>query len=149
MWPDGKTKLKLYGQGSFVFLKRFAYCGIVRKTWIVSMTFLRSKRLVLWSCSRTSWTCSGILCGFTFLTMRQHCRTWSMDRHPSPKETSLLAQRGAKNSVCRFAHVDSKSNPVDGPSWGRLDGPWKVKSLAFPGSLLRALRLELGGREGS
>ena len=48
-----------------------------------------------------------------------------------------------------FDRVDSKSNPVDGLSRGRLDGPWKVESLAFPGSLLRALRLELGGREGS
>ena len=43
--------------------------------------------------------------------------------------------------------VDSKSNPVDGFSRGRLDGPWKVDSLAFPGSLLRALRQELGGSE--
>ena len=31
----------------------------------------------------------------------------------------------------------------------RLDGPGKVESLAFPGSLLRALRQKLGGREGS
>ena len=45
--------------------------------------------------------------------------------------------------------MDSKSNPVDGLSRGRLDGPWKVESLALPGSLLRALLLELGGREGS
>ena len=50
--------------------------------------FLRSKRKVLWSCSRTSRTCSGVLCGFTFLTMRLHYQTWSMDRHPSSKETS-------------------------------------------------------------
>ena len=48
-----------------------------------------------------------------------------------------------------FDRVDSKSKPVDGLSWGRLDGPWKVESIVFPGSLLRALRLELGGREGS
>ena len=48
-----------------------------------------------------------------------------------------------------FDRVDTKSNPVDGLSRGRLDGPWNVKSLAFPGSLLRALRQELGGREGS
>ena len=32
---------------------------------------------------------------------------------------------------------------------GQLDGPEKVESLAFPGSLLRALRPELGRREGS
>ena len=43
-----------------------------------------------------------------------------------------------------FDRVDSKSNPVDGLSRGRLDGPWKVESLAFPGSLFRALRLEEG-----
>ena len=36
-----------------------------------------------------------------------------------------------------------------GLSWGQLDGPEKVESLAFPGSLLRALRPELGRREGS
>ena len=48
-----------------------------------------------------------------------------------------------------FDRVDSKSIIVDGISRGRLDGPWKVESLAFPGSLLRALRQELGGREGS
>ena len=35
-----------------------------------------------------------------------------------------------------------------GLSRGHLDGPGKVESLAFPGSLLRALRQELG-REGS
>ena len=34
-------------------------------------------------------------------------------------------------------------------SRGQLDEPEKVKSLAFPGSLLRALRPELGRREGS
>ena len=49
----------------------------------------------------------------------------------------------------RFDRVDSKSNPADGLSRGRLDGLWKVESLAFLGSLLRALRQELGGREGS
>ena len=38
---------------------------------------------------------------------------------------------------------------VVGLSRGQLDGPWRVESLAFPGSLLRALRQELGGREGS
>ena len=48
-----------------------------------------------------------------------------------------------------FDRVDSKSNPVDGLSRGQLDGPWKVESLAFLGSLLRALRQELGRREGS
>ena len=48
-----------------------------------------------------------------------------------------------------FDRVDSKSNPVDGLSRRRLDGPWKVESLAFPGSLLRAQRQGLGGREGS
>ena len=31
-----------------------------------------------------------------------------------------------------FDRVDSKSNLVDGLSRGRLDGPWKVESLAFP-----------------
>ena len=36
-----------------------------------------------------------------------------------------------------------------GLSRGQLDGPEKVDSLAFPGSLLRALRLELGRREGT
>ena len=36
-----------------------------------------------------------------------------------------------------------------GLSRGQLDGPEKVESLAFPGSLLRALRPELGRREGS
>ena len=45
-----------------------------------------------------------------------------------------------------FDRVDSKSNPVDGLSRGQLDGPWKVESLAFPESLLRALRQELGWR---
>ena len=34
-------------------------------------------------------------------------------------------------------------------SRGQLDEPEKVKSLAFPGSLLRALRPEFGRREGS
>ena len=48
-----------------------------------------------------------------------------------------------------FDRVHSKSNPVDGLSRGQLDGPWKVESLAFPGSLLRALRQELGRRESS
>ena len=48
-----------------------------------------------------------------------------------------------------FDRVDSKSNPVDRLFQGQLDGPWKVESLAFPGSLLRALRQELGQREGS
>ena len=48
-----------------------------------------------------------------------------------------------------FDSVDSKSNPVDGLSRGRLDGPWKVESLAFPVSLPRALRQELAGKEGS
>ena len=48
-----------------------------------------------------------------------------------------------------FDREDTKSNPVDGLSRGRLDGPWSVESSAFPGSLLRALRQELGGREGS
>ena len=48
-----------------------------------------------------------------------------------------------------FDRVDTKSNPVDGLSRGRLDGPWKLESLAFPESLLRALRQVLGGREGS
>ena len=37
----------------------------------------------------------------------------------------------------RFDRVDSKSNPGDGLSQG-----WKVESLAFPGSLLQALRSE-------
>ena len=36
-----------------------------------------------------------------------------------------------------------------GLSRGQLDGPEKVESLAFSGSLLRALRPELGRREGS
>ena len=41
-----------------------------------------------------------------------------------------------------FDRVDSSSNPVDGLSRGRLAGPWRVVSrLAFPGSLLPALRL--------
>ena len=48
-----------------------------------------------------------------------------------------------------FDRVDSKSNPVDGLSRGQLDGPWKVESLAFPEFFLRALRQELGWREGS
>ena len=48
-----------------------------------------------------------------------------------------------------FDRVDSKSNPVDGLSRGRLDVPGKVESLALQGSLLRALRPELGRREGS
>ena len=48
-----------------------------------------------------------------------------------------------------FDPVDSKSTPVEGLSRGRLDGPWNVESLALPDSLLRALRPELGLREGS
>ena len=48
-----------------------------------------------------------------------------------------------------FDRVESKSTPVDGLYRRRLDGPWKDESLAFPGSLLGALRQELGGREGS
>ena len=48
-----------------------------------------------------------------------------------------------------FDRVDSKSNPVDGHFRGQLDGLWKVESSAFPWSLLRALRQELGGRESS
>ena len=63
------------------------WCSLMGKQ-VVLMTFLRSKRLVLWSCLRTSRNSSGVLCGFTFLTMRQLNRTWSMDRHPSSKETS-------------------------------------------------------------
>ena len=38
-----------------------------------------------------------------------------------------------------FDRVDSKSNPVDGLSRGRLDGPWKVESFAFPGVFSFAL----------
>ena len=63
------------------------YYGIVRKTWVVLMTFLRSKRS-FGLARETSWTCSVVLSGFIFLTMWQHCRTWSMGRHPSSKETS-------------------------------------------------------------
>ena len=48
-----------------------------------------------------------------------------------------------------FDRVDTKSNPVDGLSWGRLAGPWSVETLAFQGSLLRALRQEFGRKEGS
>ena len=40
-----------------------------------------------------------------------------------------------------FDRVDTSSNPVDGLSRGRLAGPWRsVSRLAFPGSLLPALR---------
>ena len=47
-----------------------------------------------------------------------------------------------------FQWFDRMENCV-GLSRGQLDGPEKVESLAFPGSLLRALRPEFGRREGS
>ena len=47
-----------------------------------------------------------------------------------------------------FPLFDRRENCV-GLSRGQLDGPEKVDSLAFPWSLLRALRPELGRREGS
>ena len=43
-----------------------------------------------------------------------------------------------------FDRVDSSSNPVNGLSRGKLDGPWQVDRLAFPPTLLPALRRELG-----
>ena len=44
-----------------------------------------------------------------------------------------------------FDRVDSTANPVDGLSRGRLSGPWRsVDHIAFPASLLPALRRELG-----
>ena len=57
---------------------------------------------------------SGVLCGFTFLTTWQHCRTWSMDRHPSSKGTSLLALGGAQYNVCWFSHGFSVWKTVSG-----------------------------------
>ena len=111
--------------------------------------FMRSKRLVLGSCSRTARTGSRVLCGFILLTMRRRCQSWSMDRHPSSKGTSRLTLRGATYSVCWFSYGLTVWKTVVELSRGQLDGPWKVDSFAFPGSLLRALRQELGGREGS
>ena len=35
----GIAKLKLCVPGSFVYRKKFGYCGIIRKTWVVLMTF--------------------------------------------------------------------------------------------------------------
>ena len=40
-----------------------------------------------------------------------------------------------------FDRVDTKSNPVDGLSRGRVEGPWdNVEVGKFPGGLIRALR---------
>ena len=68
---------------------------------------LRSKRKVLWSSLRTSWTWSVVLCGFA----------WSVGRHPLRRVTSRLAQSGARYSVCEVPMVwpcGTKSNSVLG-----------------------------------
>ena len=55
-------------------------------------------------------------------------------------ETERVKGRKRARVVRGAGDVLAKSNPVDGLSRGQLDGPWKVESLAFPGSLLRPLR---------
>ena len=72
-----------------------------------------------------------------------------MDVIPSPKETSWLTLRGAMYSVCEVPMVLAVWNIVKlcvGLSRGQLV---RLVTLAFPGSLLRALRQVLGWREGS
>ena len=39
-----------------------------------------------------------------------------------------------------FDRVDTGSNPVDGLSRGKLDGPWRLETITFPPDLLTALR---------
>ena len=124
-----------------------------KKTWSVSMTCLRSKRLVL----------------LFLLENFPDVSRYSLWLHILDNAAALSNLVNGSSSVIQgdiligatwsqvqrlqvfpwFDRVDSKSNPVDGLSRGRLDGPWKVESLAFPESLLKALRLELGRREGS
>ena len=63
-----------------------------------------------------------------------------------------MAQRGAKYSVCKFSHgltvwIRNQTLWTGFPGDGWM-GLGMSNPLAFPGSLLRALRQELGGREG-
>ena len=150
---EAKTKLKLCGQGSFVCQKKFAYCGIVRKNLgrfndifeieavgplVLLENFPDMFRGSLWlhfldnaaALSNLVNGSSSVIQGDILIGA-----TWS--------------QIQRLQVFPWFDCVDSKSNPVDGLSRGRPDRPWKVESSAFPGSLFRALRLELGGREGS
>ena len=48
-------------------------------------------------------------------------------------ETALLGV------YCWYDRVDTKSNPVDGLSRGRLEGPWVLQTISFPPSLKQAL----------
>ena len=56
---------------------------------------------------------------------------------------------GVESPLLRALRSELGGERLVGLSRGQLDGPAKVESLAFPGSLLRALRPELGRREGS
>ena len=45
------------------------------------------------------------------------------------------------NTIPWFDRVDSKSNPVDGLSRGKLEGPWRLQQIRFPLELLSDLKL--------
>ena len=63
--------------------------------------------------------------------------------------TSRLTQSGAKYTVCMFPMVWPYGNEIK-PCVGLARGQLvSLVTLAFPGSLLRALRQVLGRREGS
>ena len=95
---------------------------------LLQLMDFRSKRWVLWTYLRTSRTCSVVLRGFTWLKVKP--------------DTAFAS--------CQcFDCVVRNQTLCWAFSRGRLDGPWSVKSLAFPRSLLRALRQVLGRREGS
>ena len=147
----GKQNSSCAGRGSFVCQKKFAYSGIVR--WVVSMTFLRTKRLgplVLLENFPDMFRGSLWLHFLDKAAASSNLANGSSSVIPGDILIGATWSQIQRLQVFpRFDRVDPKSNPVDGLSRGRLDGPWKVESLAFTGSLLRALRLELGGREGS
>ena len=72
-------------------------------------------------------------------TMLKSTAKYRLFEPPAVVELSLLS--------FELCGQSSDGEELVGLSWGQLDGPEKVESLAFPGSLLRALRPELGRRE--
>ena len=58
------------------------------------------------------------------------------------KTIKILSENGVKmiaNRCAGFDRVDTKANPVDGISRGRLEGDWKLVPIHFPQALRAAL----------
>ena len=76
------------------------------------------------------------------------CACWMVGRFDAKQRTSLVSDRSHSHRLFSERHWPSHLACCVGLSQGQLDGLAKVESLAFLGSLLRALRAELGRRKG-